>query len=69
MINDSAVCWTQTRSHSRLNAAYLSFRHGVSRNEAINNVWALKIQALAFNLKSRQTQKKNTGKMQVALKK
>jgi len=58
----SAVYWTQTRSHCRLNATYLSFRHGVSRNEAINNVWALKIQALAFNLKSRQMQKKRQAK-------
>jgi hypothetical protein len=54
----SAVYWTQTRSHCRLNAACVSFRHGVCRNEAINNVWTLKIQALAFNLKSRQMKKK-----------
>jgi hypothetical protein len=46
----SAVYWTQTRSHYRLNATCLIFSHGVSKNEAINTARALKIQALAFNL-------------------
>jgi hypothetical protein len=46
----SAVYWTQTRSHCHVNATFLSFSHGASKNEAINTARALKIQVLAFNL-------------------
>jgi hypothetical protein len=68
MINDQCGLLDSNPQSLSSERSMLSFRHGVSRNEAINNVWALQIQALAFNLKSRQIQKK-TGKIQVALKK